>query len=429
MRAWLVWGVGVLAYAVAVFDRSSLGVAGILAQQRFDASAATLSLFVVLQIAVYASLQVPVGLLLDRLGSRRAIILGAAALGAGQLALAVAHTVPAAVAARVLVGAGDALTFISVLRLVPVWFPARSVPVVTQLTGILGQTGQIAAALPLVALLSTVGWTPAYAGTAAVSVLVIVLVAATVRDAPPGVEIESPVGWTQVRAALRDAWREPGTRLGLWAHFASPFSAIAFALLWGYPFLVTAQGLNPPAAGTLLSIMVVVSIVVGPVFGALVGYWPLRRSALVLLIVASSAMAWAAVLAWPGPAPLPLLVLLVVVLAAGGPASMVGFDFARTMNPASRLGSATGIVNVGGWMSTLITVLAVGVVLDVVSAGDPAAYTPADFRAAFAVQYLLWAIGVVGIVRTRRILRRRLAEQEGIVVEPLPRALLRRLRR
>ena len=43
-RPWLVWGVGVLACVVAVFDRSSLGVAGILAQQRFGAGAAALSL-------------------------------------------------------------------------------------------------------------------------------------------------------------------------------------------------------------------------------------------------------------------------------------------------------------------------------------------------------------------------------------------------
>jgi hypothetical protein len=64
-RAWLIWGLGVVAYGLAVFNRSSLGVAGPLAQQRFGATAAVLSLFIVLQLAVYAGLQVPVGVLLD----------------------------------------------------------------------------------------------------------------------------------------------------------------------------------------------------------------------------------------------------------------------------------------------------------------------------------------------------------------------------
>jgi len=106
------------------------------------------SLFLVLQLAVYAGLQVPVGVLLDRLGSRRMILAGALTMAAGQLLLALATDVPTAVAARVLVGAGDAMTFISVLRVISFWFPGHTVPLITQLTGIFGQLGSIAAATP-----------------------------------------------------------------------------------------------------------------------------------------------------------------------------------------------------------------------------------------------------------------------------------------
>ena len=179
-RAYVIWLIGLVAYAVAIFHRASLGVAGIEAQERFTAGASAISLFLVLQLAVYAGLQVPVGVLLDRFGSRKMIVAGAATMAVGQLVLALASDVPTAVAARVLVGAGDAMTFISVLRLVPLWFPGRTVPVVTQLTGILGQVGQIVAAYPLVALLHTAGWTPTFLGAAAVSVLVGILVFATV---------------------------------------------------------------------------------------------------------------------------------------------------------------------------------------------------------------------------------------------------------
>ena len=77
-RAWLVWGLAALAYIIAVFHRGSFGVAAVAAQDRFGATAAQLSLFVVLQLAVYASLQVPVGALLDRVGSRRMVAAGAA---------------------------------------------------------------------------------------------------------------------------------------------------------------------------------------------------------------------------------------------------------------------------------------------------------------------------------------------------------------
>src|ERR671917_1368198 len=157
-RAYAVWAVGLLAYAVAVFHRASLGVAGVEAQERFSAGASAVSLFLVLQLAVYAALQVPVGVALDRFGSRRMIVAGALTMAAGQLVLALATDVPTAIAARVLVGAGDAMTFISVLRVVSLWFPGRTVPLVTQLTGILGQVGSIVAAYPLVALMHGTSW-------------------------------------------------------------------------------------------------------------------------------------------------------------------------------------------------------------------------------------------------------------------------------
>ena len=46
------------------------------------------------------------------------MVVGALIMAAGQLLLAVAGALPLAIAARVLVGAGDALTFISVLSVV-----------------------------------------------------------------------------------------------------------------------------------------------------------------------------------------------------------------------------------------------------------------------------------------------------------------------
>ena len=423
----MLWGVAVAAYAIAVFNRASLGVASLEAQHRFHATATELSLFSVLQLAVYAAMQIPVGVVLDRLGTRKLVIAGALVMGGGQLVLAVAHSVGWAIVARVLVGMGDAMTFISVLRLVGLWFAPRHIPIVTQLTGMLGQLGQVAAALPLVALLHSSGWTPTFVGAAALSALGAVAVAATVRDAPPGIEAaRGPVAIEVVRRQLRESWREPGTRIGLWTHFSTQFSGTVFALLWGYPFLVRGEGVDSHVAGTMLSAMVFVGMGLAPVLGRLTHGWPLRRSALTLSIVGGTAAMWTVVLLWPGRAPLGVLVVLVVVLASNGPGSMVGFDYARTFNPPSRLGSASGIVNVGGFVASLTTIFLIGVVLDATSSGGPASYTLGDFRLALLVQYVLWAFGLVMVLRIRRHLRRRFVEEEGKTIDSLPVALARR---
>src|SRR3954452_3086925 len=96
-RAWFIWALAVLAYAVAVFDRGSLGVAAVEAQHRFGASAAQLALFSVLQLAVYAALQVPVGILLDRFGTRVMVAAGGLVMAAGQLLLGSATSIAVAV--------------------------------------------------------------------------------------------------------------------------------------------------------------------------------------------------------------------------------------------------------------------------------------------------------------------------------------------
>jgi MFS family permease len=426
-RAYVVWLVALVAYAVAVFHRASLGVAGVEAQERFSAGASAVSLFLVLQLAVYAALQVPVGVALDRFGSRRMILAGALTMAAGQLVLALATDVPTALAARVLVGAGDAMTFISVLRVVSLWFPGRTVPLITQLTGILGQLGSIVAAYPLVALLHGTSWQTTFLGAAATGVLVAVLVLLALRDAPAGTDPAPVAGLAELRGNLAATWREPGTRIGLYTHLVTQFSGTVFALLWGYPFLVMGQGRSPAVAAALLTLLVLIGMGVGPLLGRLCGRWPLRRSVLVFGILAATAAVWTVVLLWPGRAPLPLLVALVVVLGTNGPGSMIGFDYARTENPAERLGSASGVVNVGGFVASLLTILAVGVVLDLLTPGSSTAYDLDAFRAAFAVQYFFWAIGLVGVLRHRRQLRARLA-RDGVVLVPLHTAVRARLR-
>ena len=421
------WAVGLSAYAVAVFHRASLGVAAVQAQERFSAGASAISLFLVLQLAVYAGLQVPVGIALDRLGSRWMIVGGALTMAAGQLVLALATDIPTAIAARVLVGAGDAMTFISVLRVIGLWFPGPSVPVITQVTGLLGQLGSIAAAYPLVALLHGTSWQATFLGAAATGLLVAVLVFVALRDAPAGIPPAPAADLAEVRRSLAVTWREPGTRIGLYTHLVTQFSGTVFALLWGYPFLTVGEGLSPGTAAGLLTLLVLVGMAVGPLLGRLCGRWPLRRSVLVFTILGATATAWTVVLLWPGRAPLAVLTALVFVLGTNGPGSMIGFDYARTENPSERIGSASGVVNVGGFLASLLTILAVGVVLDLVTPGASTAYSLGAVRAAFAVQYLFWAIGLIGVVRHRRQLRARLT-RDGVVLAPLRVAVGARLR-
>ncbi|PPG20215.1 MFS transporter [Rathayibacter sp. AY1E8] len=433
-RAWFVFGAGAFAYLVAVLDRTTLGVAGVDAAERFGVAAAVLSSLAVVQLIVYAGMQIPVGILIDRFGPRTLILSGTALMMAGQVVVAIAPGIGVAIVGRILLGAGDAAIFTSVIRLTVTWFSGPIVPQLSQWIGNIGQVGQILSALPFAAILHTFGWEPAFlsaAGLGAVSFLGVLLL---VADVPPRTEPITVVPPT-LRATIAQlgvSLRRPGTQLGFWSHFVTQSSGTVFTLLWGYPFLVYAIGLPPTVAAPTLTIVVIAGIVVGPVLGVLTARHPMRRSNLVLGIVSAMAVAWTVVLLWPGIPPYWLVVLLLIVVGAGGPGSMIGFDFARTFNPSRSLGAANGVVNVGGFLASFTMMFAIGLILDALAgpgASSEQTYSLEHFRLAWCVQYVVVGAGVVGLVVARRRTRRRLAEDEGITVAPLWVALSDRMRR
>ena len=404
-----IWLVALAVYLLAVFHRSSLAVAGLAASERFDISAAQLSTFTVLQLLIYAGLQVPVGLVLDRFGSRRVMLVGLLVLTTAQAGFALADTYALALVARAFVGVGDAMTFVCVLRLVNTWFVARRIPLITQLTGVLGQLGAIIAAAPMTWSLRELGWTRSYLLAAAIGVVLAAALVLVIHDSPERRSLSGPpLSWTAVRRSLADSWEHPGTRLGFWTHFSTQFSATTLGLLWGYPFFVQGEGRSSDEAGALLTLLVVAVMIAGPVLAWLITHHPWHRSTLVIGIVSSIVVAWTVVLAWPGTAPTWLLVVLVVVVGVGGPASMIGFDFGRSFNPASRLGAATGLINQGGFLASLLLVLGIGLVLDWRTPGASTDYSPEAFRWAMSCQYVFWTLGLVQLVRYRVQARARL---------------------
>ena len=396
--------VGQFTAVVAVLQRSSLGVATTETLDRFGITAATLAAFSMVQLLVYAGLQVPVGVLIDRYGSRLLIALGSLIMAGAQTMFAFADSLPLAFAARAVLGIGDALVFISVMRLVPAWFPPERSAKLTNATGPVNQLGFVLSAVGFASVLAAAGWTPSFLFAAAVSVASGVVALLLLRDSPRGRPPRVPLreALTTAGHGVREAWAEPGTRLGFWLGFMTLFTGMTFGVMWGYPFLTVGQGLSPGTAGILMLALTIAGLVYGVTLGTFMAHHPYYRSLIAIGVVALVAAVWAVVLLWPGRAPLWLLVLLVLAVPAPTIGAVMTFDIARTSNPPRRLGSAIGVVNGGAFLGTLTSVMAIGLVLQVTTPGGSTDYSADAFRWAFATQYVLWAIGIVQTVRYRR---------------------------
>ncbi|MHB1065361.1 MAG: MFS transporter [Georgenia sp.] len=205
----------------------------------------------------------------------------------------------------------------------------------------------------------------------------------------------------------------------------SLFPSNTFLLLWGVPFMTLGQGLSPRTASALLAVTAVAGLVTGPIVGVLVARHPLRRSWLILGTMVTVVVVWATILIPSTPRAPWVLVVLVVVLAASSNMASVGFDFVRTYVPRHGLSTATGIVNVGGTVSSLGAILLIGVALDIFNGRGE--YGLDDFRLALGVvQGALWGVGLLGLLVARRATRRRMATR-GILVPPMREVVARLL--
>ncbi|MFD0488676.1 MFS transporter [Saccharopolyspora erythraea] len=396
--AWLVWGVAAVCYFAALFHRASLGVVAQEALDRFHTGPAVLALFSAMQLGVYLALQVPSGLLADRLGPRRVITGGVLALAVGSAVFAVSGSVLGGIAGRVLIGFGDAFMFTNVLRLAAQWFPADRFGRVAALTGLAGGLGQVFSTLPLGTSLHALGWTGTFLGAAALTLALAVAGWLVIRDRPAGYAPEATGQAEGIGHTLKVVVAQRGTRHSFWVHFVLMAQFVAVTTLWGSPWLTDAQGHGEAEVGTLLMLCV---------FGFIAGTWfagqyiagrHLRRERFTLGLSVAVVAVWALLVLWPGTLPMPVLVAALVVIGIGGGGAMLAFDGARAANATHRSGAASGVVNMGGFTAAVLIQLLVGVVLQAV-AWLPAA---AAYRWAFAPVLLLLVLGTLAQASRRQ---------------------------
>ena len=405
---------------MSVMHRMALGVAGPLAVERLDISAAQLGSFVTLQLGTYAAMQVPWGLAIDRWGPRRVLLAATAILGVAEIAFALATSYPVALVARTLLGLGDSAVFIAVIRLVTLWFEPRRFAMMAMVTGLFAMLGNLLATVPLALAFTSWGWTRTLGVAGAISLGYAVLLlrpafAAPYRElpratsrsrtTPPPAGAGSRLG--PLAADVRRTWAIPEIRLAFWTHAATMATGTAFTALCAFPYLTNGLRLPDARAASVLTVFVLGMLGASLVLGPITSRRRRARAPLALAIAVAGVLAWAVLLGWPGgQVPFGVVVGVTIVLAVGGPASQVGFQIARDHSDPARHALATGIVNVAGFTTAMLGTVLVGVVVDLRSVGrDP---TLLDYRWGLTVLAAAAVVTTLQMLRWLLLCRRRL---------------------
>ncbi len=415
LTPWLVWSLGALFYSYGMFQRVAPVSMVAELMRDFAATAVVLGNLSAFFFYAYAAMQIPVGMLVDQWGPRRMLSLAAALCASGGFVFATADTLGAAYTGRFLLGAGAAAGWLSTLQLANAWLPRDRFALVAGLTITLGIMGGVAAQAPLAAVVGAIGWRQPMLWASAVCVLLGMAIWLLVRDgrndtgdAGGGGAADLPTDSTDAgRRALPNKLRSAIVNRNTWlivvavATVAGPM--LAFAGLWGVPYMMEAYGLSRTAAATAPSAVLIGVGAGGPLFGWVSDRMGRRKPAIVTAIWVAI-VTWTLLLSWTGM-PLPLVYLVLFVGGMANGAVILSFALIRDQNDPTVVGTISGVVNAGAMSSGAVYQPFVGWLLDLQWTGAMAegvrAYNTEQFRLAFSIFPIILLIGVVSMMLVR----------------------------
>jgi predicted MFS family arabinose efflux permease len=254
----------VAGYVLSQFYRAFLAVLAPVLKDQIGVSAADLALSSGIWFLIFALMQMPVGIALDRIGPRlTASLLLALGGGGGALVFALAQGPWAIHLAMALIGIGCSPVLMSSYY---IFARSYSPKVFGTLAGMvigIGSLGNILGAAPLARLVGVIGWRETLFGLAATTLVVALALLIFVRN-PPKAEARSAGG-----GSFLDLLRIPG----LWAIL--PLMAVAYAPaasirgLWAGPYLAQVFGADAASIGTSTLIMALAMVAGNFAYGPL----------------------------------------------------------------------------------------------------------------------------------------------------------------
>ncbi len=298
-RTWLFTTVILAAvmFAMSQFYRASVAVISPDLMQEMGLNALDLSRISAAFFYAFAIMQIPVGIFLDTVGPRIAMTALTLLSVIGAIIFALGTTPAWLTFGRVLLGVGMACNFMGALKLLTVWFEPRQFATLSAVVVSLGTLGNIAAATPLVLIVSLVGWRHSFLVIAGFTFALALVFLAVIKDRPRadeggageitggaaaknsyGADGKSGPRGSEDRADIRPSVSQTLGRA--WALFHEKdywiISAATFCrygiyaavqALWAGPFLIHVLELSAVTAGNILFLMSIGLILGCPLCG------------------------------------------------------------------------------------------------------------------------------------------------------------------
>ena len=335
---------------------------------------------------VYAPMQIVVGLLLDRYGAKRFILLGCFTCAAGMLAFASTDNVVIGGFGRALTGFGASFAFVAALWLANHWFPPERFALLSGSVNAVGMLGTAIGAIVLTDLIERAGWRAVFLSTGGAGLLILIAALLFLREPPSPAATATTAPAEHIRQSLAEVLGHPRTWVISVIGLLYYMPVNVYAGLWGRTELMKDHHLSRVGAETAVS-MIFWGMAAGSVAGGWLSDLLGHRKYLVFSGAVLTGLTYAAVLYLPG-AEVKEGALLFLAGFFGG-LQMLTFAMAKEGQPNRLVGTVLAFVNMVGIAGALIFQPLVGYLADVTNGDFHVALTTVPICAGLAALLVL----------------------------------------
>ncbi|MGX9136422.1 MFS transporter [Rummeliibacillus sp. JY-2-4R] len=367
---WIVFCSVLIAYLLIVSQRTAPGLIANQLMNDFSITASAVGLMTSIQFLAYSGLQIPVGLLSDRFGPNRFLIIGALLSGLGTVIYSLAPNEYILYISRLMAGIGDSTIWVNLVLILNQWFKVGEFTRLLGVAGMAGSLGSLLATVPFSYGISMFGWRTAFFSTGIVLSFLALLLYFVLLVKPKRMAFEEEQATKQSREikgektmvilkrlfSTRQAWAT------FFCHFGIVGTYIGFIGSWGVPYGMDVFELSRSSASQLIMYGLI-----GAIIGAPLTSWFISRrenmKGTYLIIQIVIFLSWMT-LFFAGNFSFMLVVLLFFIIGFGCGASSLTFAIVRKSFQIKEVGVATGFANTGGFISAVLLPALFGKVLD-----------------------------------------------------------------
>jgi sugar phosphate permease len=335
----------------------------------------------------YTIMQIPAGMMLDRVGARKLLTFAVFISACGVTLFGVTHSFALAGFARFLIGFGSAFSFIGALFLVSRWFAHRHFAFIAGLIQMGGCLGSVFGLAPLALFINDFGWRHAMVVIGVCTFILTVVFWLLIRDGHPSQQAQHLTKFSSEWRRFKYVMRKSQVWWIALCGFLSWVPVATVGALWGTVYLMEIYGISNVQAGRMCSLFWIGLGLGSPFVGWFSYYIQKRVKPLVICFIIGILSSLVLIEATLFPAWAVGIALLLLGISAS--VQSLSFGIIKDVVPANVFGTASGINNMAAIIGGAIAQMSVGFMLNWLWNGyrlhGVPVYTVGNFKMAFLI--------------------------------------------